>query len=115
MSTEDNIFVYYGACEGDFKMRFNNHTKSFRHRKYENDSELSKCLWKLNDKGTAYSLNWKIAARASPYKCGSKRCDLCLTEKMIIVRAEPKGLLNKRTELISKCRHRNKFLLSNLK
>ena len=43
------------------------------------------------------------------------KCDLCLTEKMIIARSDPKKLLNKRTELICKCRHRNKFLLSNIK
>ena len=29
-----------------------------------------------------------------------RRCDLCLTEKTIIALADPKVLLNKRTELI---------------
>ena len=29
---------------------------------------------------------------------------------MIIARSDPKKLLNKRTELVSKCRHRNNFL-----
>ena len=113
--TESESLVYYGASEGDFKMRYNNHTKSFRHRKYENDTELSKCLWKLKDEDTEFNLSWSIATHASPYKCGTRRCDLCLAEKATIIRAEPKGLLNKRTELISKCRHRNKFILNNLK
>ena len=109
------VKTYYGQCEGEFKTRFNNHTKSFRHEKHRNDTELSKLVWKLKDENKDYSLNWSIAARASPYKNGAKYCDLCVTEKVIIVRSEPRGLINKRTELVSKCRHRNKFLLRNLK
>ena len=107
--------VYYGQCETEFKLRFNNHTKSFRHRKHSNETELSKLIWKLKDKGEEYELRWSIAARASQYKKGSSSCDLCLTEKATIIRAEPKGLLNKRTELISKCRHRNKHMLRALR
>ena len=34
--------------------------------------------------------------------------------KVSIIWADPDTLLNKRTELISKCRHRNKFLLANV-
>ena len=111
---ENTTETYYGQCEGEFKLRYNNHTKSFRHSKYRNETELSKLIWKLKDEGKEYHLRWSVASRATPRKSGSKVCDLCLTEKVIIVRAEPKGLLNKRTELISKCRHRNKFMLSSL-
>ena len=107
--------VYYGSSEGEFKTRYNNHTKSFRHRKHQNDTELSKCVWKLKDEGKEYVVKWTIARRAFTYKCGTRRCDLCLSEKVCIIRAEPHGLLNKRTELISKCRHRNKYTLNNLK
>ena len=112
--TENDSHIYYGQCEGEFKARYNNHTKSFRNRKYENETELSKHVWMLKDSNKNYKVIWCIVARASPYKSGSGRCALCLTEKSVIVRANPKGLLNKRTELISKCRHRNKYLLCNI-
>ena len=115
VTTNSDTHTYYGLCEGEFKSRYYNHTKSFRSRKYENETELSKFLWKLKDESKDYALSWDIAVRATPYKCGTRRCDLCLAEKVCIIRAEPKGLLNKRTELISKCRHRNKFALVNLK
>ena len=36
-----------------------------------------------------------------------------LTEKYIIARANQNNLLNKRTELIPKRRHRNKYILIN--
>ena len=88
---------------------------SFRHKKRVNDTELSKYLWKLKEENADYNLQWSIKAYASPYKCGTRKCDLCLTEKMIIARSDPRKLLNKRTELVSKCRYTNKFLLSNIK
>ena len=105
----------YGASEGQFKPRYNNHTQSFRNISYINDTELSKYLWTLKTNGTDYHLKWSIKSYASRYKCGTRRCDLCLTEKMIIALADPKVLLNKRTELISKCRHRSKFILNSVK
>ena len=88
---------------------------SFKHKKRVNDTELSKYLWKLKEENADYNLQWSIKANASPYKYGARKCDFCLTEKMIIARSDPKKLLNKRTELACKCRHRNKFLLSNIK
>ena len=44
----------------------------------------------------------------------SKKCQLCLQEKFEILNyPNPNELLNKRSKLISKCRHVEKFLLSN--
>ena len=80
-----------------------------------NKTELSKHIWKLQDKGINFNVKWSVAAYASTYRCGSRRCDLCLTEKYVIARANHKNLLNKRTELISKCCHRNKYILKNIK
>lgn len=113
--TDQAKSTYYGICESDFKTRYNNHTKSFRSRKYENETELSKLVWKLKDDNANYAIHWSIEKNAGRYKCGTRRCDLCLSEKVAIVRANPKGLLNKRTELVSKCRHKNKFVIGNVK
>ena len=88
---------------------------SFRHKKRVNDTELSKYLWKLKEENVDYNLQWSIKGCASPYKCGTRKCDLYLTEKMITARSDANKLLNKRTELVSKCRHKNKFLLSNIR
>ena len=54
-----------------------------------------------------------IICRARPYSNITKRCDLCTTEKVMIINSKPDELLNKRSELISKCRHENKFYLRN--
>ena len=115
VTTQDNYRIYYGTSEDEFKTRYNNHTKSFRNRQYVNETELSNYIWQLNDNRIDFHLKWEIAAFTSPYKCGTRRSDLCLTEKLFIVRADPLTLLNKSTELISKCRHRNKFTLAKVK
>ena len=100
---------YYGLTEGAFKTRFNNHTRSFRVEDQRRVTELSKHMWELRDLGLEGEVRWEIAQRAAPYKCGSRKCDLCLTEKMVIATADPTTMLNKRSELVSTCRHRAKF------
>ena len=70
---------YLGTSEEEFKTRYNNHTMSFRNKGYEKGTELSKCVWYMKDKGEDFTIKWSVAARASPYICGSKHCDLFLT------------------------------------
>ena len=115
VTSENSKKFYYGQSEPEFKSRLANHTKSFKYRSYEKDTELSKYIWSLKDKEKPYDIAWSIAATASQYKCGTRKCDLCITEKYIIAMAEPETLLNSKSELISKCRHCNKFYLKNWK
>ena len=56
-TTSSNSFVYYGTSEGEFKTRYNNHTKSFRHRECMNETELSKHVWNLKDNGLDNNLS----------------------------------------------------------
>ena len=107
--------LYYGISEGYIKPRISKHNTSFNHRQYEHETTLSTYIWSLKDSGTAYTIRWSIAAKAKKLKCSATRCDLCLTEKMLIARSDHPGLLNSRSELLNKCRHRNKYLLNELK
>ena len=95
VSTNTTYKEYYGASEKEFKPRYNNHKQSFRNISYINDTELSKYLLTLKTNGTDYHLKWGIKSYASRYKCGSGRCDLCLTEKMIIVLVDPSSIQQK--------------------
>ena len=111
----NNSQLYIGLTEPPFKLRYNNHTQSFKHEKHQNSTELSKHIWQLKRNKKPFTINWSIASRAQSYNSESKRCNLCLTEKLHILNAEKHSLLNKRPELISKCRHENKFYLCNFK
>ena len=60
------------------------------------------------------SIEWKIVRKVF---CDTKSnyCLLCLKEKYFIINYLHKDiLLNKRSELISKCRHANKNVLANI-
>ena len=65
----------------------------------------------LKKSGLSPEIRWKIVQHATPYQYGSKTCNLCLSEKLQIFQADPNKLLNKHSELVSKCRHRSKFKL----
>ena len=117
ITTTDNKTTprnYIGLTKGTFKQRFNQHKITFQHRKYTNNTELSKYIWQLKDNSINFNIKWSITARARPYNNMTKRCDLCLTEKLMIIKFNSNNLLNKRSKLISKCRHGNKFYLKNI-
>jgi len=104
---------YIGLTENTFKQRYNNHQTSMRHEQYETSTELSKYIWMLKRGNRNHNITWSIHSRATPYSNVSKRCNLCLAEKLAILNADKAVTLNKRSELVSKCRHENKFYLAN--
>ena len=63
---------------------------------------------------TPHYVDWSIKARGHPFSSGGRACDLCLTEKLVILTADPNTTLNKRDELLETCRHRRKHLLVSL-
>ena len=88
-----------------------NHLTSFRHKKYGCATKLSKYLWEVKNKGTEFKVSWFICQKAPSYSSASKRCKLCLAEKLQIITADQRTLLNKRSELVSTCRHRKNSLV----
>ena len=75
VTTNTTYKEYYGKS-GD-----NNHMQFFWHISHINDTESPKYLWKSKPNRTDYHLKWSISSYASRYKCGTRKCDLCLTEK----------------------------------
>ena len=115
--TEDNKpdQTYVGLTENSFKTRFTNHKASFTNPSKRFNTELSKHIWQLKDTKTVFKISWKILKHATPYNPASNRCNLCLWEKYFIICRPSLSTLNKRNELITSCRHANKFLLKNFK
>ena len=93
-----------------FKDRYRNHKKSFDDIKHQNDTELSKHVWKLKLNDKQFSINWSILSRANAIKAGGKICNLCLEEKLKILRCcNSNSNLNKRGKLFTKCAMRADF------
>ena len=65
------------------------------------------------DSNIDHSISWPIISSCSSYNSSSKRCNLCLKEKLLIICRPDLSSLNKRNELVSSCRYRNKALLRN--
>ena len=91
------------------KRRYNNQTASFGNKSREKNGELSKYIRELKRNSINYDLNWSIACKSNTYTGGTTKCDLCFTEKLVIMKADPASLLNRCDRLVSKCKHINKF------
>ena len=106
--------TYLGMTEGEFKKRFNDHKLSLNNNKYANTTTLLTYIWNLkNTHNIIPTLSWSILHHAISYSNNGKSCHLCLTEKFAIMSHPSPDTVNKRSELISKCRHSNKHLLTN--
>lgn len=102
---------YIGSTSTTFKDRYSNHKTSFNVENKARSTALSSYVWKLNNKNTPHTLTWSIIKRAAPYSKETQTCQLCLVEKTIISLADCNVSLNKRNEIVAKCRHRDKWLL----
>ena len=117
--------VYTGLTSNKLKERFNHHHWTFtnernnpfkppadRNNSLQNTS-LSTHIWKLKERKIEYKLKWNIIKQAPVYSKEAGGCSLCLEEKTQIMFADKRTSLNKRTEIMQKCRHREKHLLKN--
>ena len=106
--------LYKGSCETTFKKRFSNHKKSFNVPLYKHDTKLSTEYWYLKTKYLNPQISWKLKGVYKSCNTISKRFNLCLTEKQKILDDPDRTLRNKRSEIISQCRHKNKYRLETL-
>lgn len=124
VESQGKHWVYFGMTGNSFKERYNHHRYTMEHPSYADDdgkagTRLSAKVWDLKKAGKQYTLKFKIANHAHTYKPGTKRCDLCLAESTRILlqnkgpEAYPSNwlLLNKRTEILAKCRHKRRYKL----
>ena len=105
--------IYYGISETKFKSRYANNRKYFKNRKYKTNTELSNEIWKLKEQNKNVDISWEIISIHQSYNTSTKRCILCLNEKLTIALHKEDNILNKRTEIISKRRHSIKYNLAN--
>ena len=82
----DKSYIYIGLSEDEWKKRYYNHRKSFWNQRYRSETMLSSYVWE------------------------TKRA---IIKYAIIKYPDPGNLLNKSSEIISKCPHQRRFLSSN--
>ena len=105
-STDNNTTqTYIGVTANDFKTRYRNHLKSLRNEKYKHETELSKHVWNLKKENRQFSIRWTIVKQTPAGRNGKRNCALCLEEKLMIMKGRSKNILNRRSEIFTKCRH----------
>ena len=104
--------IYFDTAGTTFKLQCSNHQRSFKFLKYKIDTKLSNEVWRMKKSGQIPVITWEITRKCSPYNPNSKRWCLYLNEKLEIATYRVNTLLNKKADIISKCRHQNKYTLS---
>jgi len=72
--SNDAVETYVGISSTAFKARYYNHLAFFRHPTKRLQTELSKHIWSLKDRGLDFTISWKILRKAQPYNNITKNC-----------------------------------------
>ena len=75
---------YFGIAEESLKGCLYNYNLSFRNEFYKNNTELSKELWQIKMKNYTPKITWRVFRKCPPYNYNSRKCYLCLNEKLEI-------------------------------
>ena len=63
-----------------------NHKKPFNHKPYSHETTLSSYVWHLKETlDVTPNLKWSVVRCTTPYSNISKKCLLCLYEKLVII------------------------------
>ena len=88
--------AYLGTAERDFKKRFYNHRKSFNNEGGANNTTLLKYISELKETlNSSSTLVLSIARKVPTYSNISKKCLLCLDEKLEIIILHQRNYLTK--------------------
>ena len=110
---EDETRTYVGQTNNTFKKRMDLHNSDTNCGRTR--CTLSAYLIEQRRRGKdPEEIRWSLIKPVKPRGKGDKYCQLCLSEKAFILRSDPELTLNKRSELLRRCRHRDSLMLGNL-
>ena len=110
----DHPKTYVGATN-NFKSRFYRHSEAFRKRERRTDCHLAKYVWQCKEEGFMPQIKFEVLKKEKAYSKELKKCFLCTAEKIEIrKRINDPHNVNERSELMAKCLHRERHLLSHV-
>ena len=111
---DGHVETYLGASQMWKTMYTTGHARDERDPAYRHATTRAEYIWQLKDEGKTYSESWRIIDRASRYNPITKRCNLCLKEKVYIIFHRNLASLNKRivAEFYQPCLHRFQTFLA---
>ena len=107
---QKDMKIYFGVSAGIWKQRFYDDSHSFSNLR--NQTTLSQWLWRLKDSDLTPLVRWNFVKRSSTPSNFRSRCNLCLEEKITIIKCRNTSKsLNQRNELKFKYHHKNGYEL----
>ena len=108
--------TYTGCTDRTFKERHYGHRADERDRELRKNTKLATYIWEKKDSGVGIEeVKWEILKQCVKYAPGGDKCDVCLSEKLCIMKNKDIRSLNKRGELMNTCRHRARWRLVKVK
>ena len=103
----------YTGTNEDFKKRHYTHDGDTKTSSRRSVTALGGgFIWEMKHQA---EVKWEFLKLCNLYKPCSRACDVCLQEKLIIMKDRDPRYLNKRSELMITCRHKCKFKLDHHK
>ena len=107
---------YIGQTTKTFKQRVGVHNSNIRTNRKA--TALATYVVDLKYKGVVNNdvidkIEWSKIKAIDPRKKGDRLCGLCNTEKTLIAVGDQSVFLNKRKEIMTRCRHRDTLVLTN--
>ena len=101
VSTKNSdIQATYIRAATKFKERYRNHIFSFKHQRYQHNTNLYTCVWSLKAENKPFNIQWSIAGNDFFYNLPMKCCKLGLLEETFNIKSNDQIQLNKRTKLM---------------
>ena len=114
-----NKETYTGVTSRRFKDRLYEHRTDMNNSKNRTNTTLSAHVWSLKDRGLLegrdFQVSWRLKDRGTSYNSTTKKCRICLKEKLHILYKPEGATLNRRSEIFGSCSHKMSNLLSKVK
>ena len=96
-----------------FHLTFQSESSETNELKYQYNCQYISVVYVAVSYFSTQYIKWKILKKAKPYSNTTKRCNLCMEEKYIIMFKPEMASLNQRGGVVTSCLHSRKFLLTN--
>ena len=99
--------TYTGCTDRKFKERLYEHRTDANIRDNRHRTKMATHIWNKKDRGIGIQeVKYNIVKKCHKYTAGGDKCDVCLSEKLTIMKDKDSRSINKRTDYMNKCRHK---------
>ena len=112
-ASDGDVRTYTGSTDRKFKDRLYEHRTDTNNRSHRHNTKLAGYTWDKKDAGISIdNIELQLLKKCHRYEPGGRMCDVCLSEKLAIMKNRELNSLNQRSELMHRCIHKSRRTLS---